>query len=612
MSDIINLLPDSVANQIAAGEVIQRPASVVKELMENSIDAGATLIKLIIKDAGNTLIQVIDNGKGMSITDARMSFERHATSKIKNAEDLFSLHTMGFRGEALASIASVAQVEMRTRRQEDELGTFLEIAGSRVFKQEPIQTDIGTNIAVKNLFFNVPARRRFLKSHTTEMMHIRNEFYRIVLVHPEIQFELFEDDNKTISLNESNLKVRIENVFNRLSKRKIEQQLLPIKNESQLLKITGFVGRPEFSQKNAQQYFFVNNRYMRHPYFHKAVTLAYDNLLKQGENPNYFIYFEINPELIDVNIHPTKTEIKFEEERAIWTIIHATVKEVLGKFQVAPSLDFDREEMPDIPVLKQGTQISQPKTNFNPSYNPFKSTTTPRTQKVDFNWDKLYNDFTAKNKEEEDKSNFQTIESNSDIDVQTNLDLSEDKKEFFQLKRTYIITNVKSGLMLIHQHRAHFRILFDRLLEKMSSSQKTSQQVLFPETVELNTNETKRLLELLPKLENIGFELKQEAENSFTINGVPAEFEVSSAIPLLKDIILETEEIELEAEDILKEKIVHILAKNSAIETGKTLTNEEMAKIIEELFSCKNHIYAPDGKTIISLIGINEITRLFA
>ncbi len=614
MSDIINLLPDSVANQIAAGEVIQRPASVVKELMENSIDAGATLIKLIIKDAGNTLIQVVDDGKGMSVTDARMSFERHATSKIKEAEDLFSLRTMGFRGEALASIASVAQVEMKTRREEDELGTFLEIAGSRVFKQEPIQTDKGTNIAVKSLFFNVPARRRFLKSPTTEMMHIRNEFYRIVLVHPEIQFELFEDDRETILLNASNLKIRIESVFNRLSKRKVEQQLLPIKNESQLLNITGFVGRPEFAQKNAQQYFFVNNRYMRHPYFHKAVTLAYDNLLKQGENPNYFIYFDINPELIDVNIHPTKTEIKFEDEKAVWTILHATVKEVLGKFQIAPSLDFDREEMPDIPVLKQGTQVSQPKTNFNPSYNPFKSTTaTPTTPKVDFNWDKLYNDFTADNQQQEEGLNdFQTIESNADVDTQTHFDLSEEKKDFFQLKRTYIITNVKSGLMLIHQHRAHFRVLFDRLLEKSSSSQKTSQQVLFPETLELDVNERERLLELLPKLENVGFELQQEAENDFTINGVPAEFEVSSAIPLLKDIIAETEEIELDAEEVLKEKIAYILAKKSAIETGKTLTNEEMSKLIEELFSCQNHTYTPDGKTIISLIGMNEITRLFA
>ncbi len=613
MSDIINLLPDSVANQIAAGEVIQRPASVVKELMENSIDAGATLIKLIIKESGNTLIQVIDNGKGMSITDARMSFERHATSKIKGAEDLFSLRTMGFRGEALASIASVAQVEMRTRREEDELGTFLEIAGSKVFKQEPIQTNKGTNIAVKSLFFNVPARRRFLKSRTTEMMHIRNEFYRIVLVHPEIQFELFEDDNETILLNESNLKIRIENVFNRLSKRKIDQQLLPIKNESQILNITGFVGRPEFAQKNAQQYFFVNNRYMRHPYFHKAVTMAYENLIKYGENPSYFIYFDINPELIDVNIHPTKTEIKFEDERAVWTILHATVKEVLGKFQIAPSLDFDREEMLDIPVLKQGTQISQPKTNFNPSYNPFKSTTTPKTQKVDFNWDKLYNDFTSENKQTEERQlDFQTIESNTDIDTQTNLDLSEERKDFFQLKKTYIITNVKSGLMLIHQHRAHFRVLFDQLLQKYSSSEKTSQQVLFPETIELNVNERERLLELLPKLENIGFEIKRETENSFTINGVPAEFEVSSAVSLLRDIILETEEIELDAEEILKEKIVYILAKKSAIETGRILTNEEMSKLIEELFICKNHTYTPDGKTIISLIGVNEITRLFA
>ncbi len=610
MSDIINLLPDSVANQIAAGEVVQNPASVVKELMENSIDAGATLIKLIVKKAGDTLIQVIDNGKGMSMTDARMSFERHATSKIKSVEDLFSLHTMGFRGEALASIASVAQVEMRTRREEDELGTYLEIAGSKVIKQEPIQTDKGTNIAVKKLFFNVPARRKFLKSRTTMMRNIRNEFYRIVLVHPEIQFELFEDDNNTLSLEESDIKTRIENVFSRLSKKKI----VPIKNENQILNITGFVGRPEFAQKKAQQYFFVNNRYMKHSYFRKAVTLAYENLIKQDENPSYFIYFDINPELIDVNIHPTKTEIKFEDERAIWTILHATVKEVLGKFQIAPSLDFDKEEMPDIPVLRQGTHISQPKTNFNPSYNPFHST-TPKSyspQKMDFNWDKLYNDFATNNQHKEAQiTQFETIASNSEPNTQIQLDITEEKKEFFQLKNTYIITNVKSGLMLIHQHRAHFRVLFDHLI-KTSSSSKTSQQVLFPEVIELDSNETEQLLELLPNLENVGFDLQKEAQNSFKINGIPAELEINSAIPLLKEIISATQEIELDTEKVVKEKIVEILAQKGAIKTGKKLTNEEMSKLIEELFSCQNHTYTPNGKTIISMINENEIVRLFS
>ena len=343
MSDIIHLLPDSVANQIAAGEVIQRPASVLKELVENAIDAGASFIRVIIKDAGRTLVQVSDNGKGMSETDARMAFERHATSKIKDAQDLFSIRTMGFRGEALASIAAVAQVEMRTRREEDELGTLVEIAGSRVFRQEPVQCDRGTTFQIKNLFFNVPARRRFLKSDSVEKNHILQEFYRIVLVHPDVEFSFYDGDDEIFKLPVSNTKLRIEQVFGS-AKKKLNQQLLTIETDTNLVAINGFIGRPEYAQKQAHQFFFVNGRYMRHPYFHKAVMLAYNQLIQSTDNPLYFIYFEVDPQTIDINIHPTKTEIKFENEQAIWSILSATVKEALGKFNIVPSIDFDRED----------------------------------------------------------------------------------------------------------------------------------------------------------------------------------------------------------------------------------------------------------------------------
>ena len=371
MSDIIHLLPDSVANQIAAGEVIQRPASVLKELVENSIDAGATFIQIVIKDAGRTLVQVIDNGKGMSETDARMAFERHATSKIKNADDLFSLRTMGFRGEALASIAAVAQVELRTRRAEDELGVLIEVAGTRVFKQETVQCDLGTSFQVKNLFFNVPARRRFLKSDNVEKSHILNEFYRIALVNSTVTFSLFDGDEEMFHLPASNNKIRIENIFGKNSKKRWQQQLLTIETSTNLGNIYGYVGKPEYAQKSAIQYFFVNGRYMRHSYFHKAVLLAYNQMIQASESPNYFIYFDVDPQTIDVNIHPTKTEIKFENEQAFWSILTAAIKEALGKFNVVPSIDFDQEGAVEMSSTMSLENIRPPQTNFNPNYNPF-------------------------------------------------------------------------------------------------------------------------------------------------------------------------------------------------------------------------------------------------
>ncbi len=612
MSDIINLLPDSVANQIAAGEVIQRPASVIKELVENSIDAGATHIQVVVKDGGNTLIQVIDDGKGMSETDARMSFERHATSKIKEAADLFSLRTMGFRGEALASVAAVAQVEMRTKRKEDNLGTFIEIAGTRVFKQESVQCAEGTNISVKSLFFNVPARRRFLKSQSTEMMHIRNEFYRIVLVHPEISFTLFDGTTELMQLPVTNLKGRIEHVFD-FAKKKMDQQLLPVSASTGLLEIKGFVGRPEYAQKSANQYFFVNGRYMRHPYFHKAVLVAYDKLIKPGENPNYFIYFDIDPQSIDVNVHPSKTEIKFENEQAIWSILQATVKEALGKFQVAPSLDFDLDGQPEIPVLDSRTAITPPKTTFNPGYNPFGSSGSSHHKRPELDWEKLYGDF------DKEKNRLQPAEDflgNQHISIQTTeeqteLEVATSASEFFQFKSSYICTSVKSGLMMIDQHRAHFRILFDRFIRIISNKKGTSQQSLFPEVLELDANETDTLNQILEELKLVGFDIEPFGKNTFSINGIPSEIEVGSSIPLLKELITGMMNSELDIKDTVQKEIALLLARRTSIKNGQSLTQNEMNQLFEDLFQCENHQYAPDGRTIMVLIQNEEIERKF-
>ena len=611
MTDIIHVLPDSVANQIAAGEVIQRPASVVKELVENSIDAGAKNIQVIIKDGGNALIQIVDNGKGMSETDARMSFERHATSKIRQAEDLFSLRTMGFRGEALASVAAVAQVEMRTKREDDVLGTLIEIAGTRVFRQESVQCDTGTNISVKNLFFNVPARRRFLKSQSTEMMHVRNEFFRIVLVHPEISFSLFEDDKELMVLPVSSLKARIENVFVMFSKKRMDQQLLPVEAATSLLNIRGFVGRPEFAQKNAQQYFFVNERYMRHPYFHKAVMVAYEKLIKPGENPNYFIYFDIDPNSIDVNVHPSKTEIKFDNEQAVWSIILATVKEALGKFQVMPPLDFDQEDSPDIPVLDKTTRIVPPRINFDPNYNPFGKTSTT-SKRPDYDWEKLYDDFN-KNKEKgkAPSATANTEWVDAEIPIQQQLEITDASADYLQFKLKYILTSVKSGLMLIDQHRAHFRVLFDRYMLIIRNQKGVSQQMLFPEVLELETGEVVIIERILPELLWIGFDIENFGKNAYVINGIPAEMGAGSVLSLLKELIAEVQLTELSVSATIQEKIASVMARKTAIQYGKSMTLTEMTHLFQDLFSCDNHQYAPDGKPIITVLLNEEIEKRF-
>lgn len=614
MSDIIHLLPDSVANQIAAGEVIQRPASVLKELVENSIDAGATFIQIIIKDAGKTLIQVVDNGKGMSETDARMAFERHATSKIKEASDLFSIRTMGFRGEALASIAAIAQVELRTRRAEDELGVMIEIAGTRVFKQETVHCDTGTAFLIKNLFFNVPARRRFLKSDNVEKSHLLHEFYHIALVYPHVEFSFYDGEDEIFRLPISNYKIRIENVFGKNLKKRLQQQLLTIETSTNIVAINGFVGKPEFAQKSPYQYFFVNGRYMRHPYFHKAVMLAYNQLIQTTESPNYFIYFEVDPESIDINIHPTKTEIKFENEQAIWSILNATVKEALGKFNIVPSIDFDQEGAPEIPVSRSVENILPPQTNFNPNYNPFQSTSYKRP---DMDWDKLYSGFEKKNDtnipEPSDFNSEDVFGTKFEISHQQQMIETEDvfSSVNFQFKNKYILTNIKSGMVLIDQHRAHVRILFDIFINQIENKRGLAQQILFPEILVLDSDNLLYFNQIIDDLKNVGFDFENTGDNTFNITAIPSQLGSVSVIDLLNELIASARQTQQDSVQSYHESLALTLARATALKSGQTLTTEEMTDLMNKLFACSNPNATPDGKIILSIITNEEIQSRF-
>ncbi|MDO9154521.1 MAG: DNA mismatch repair endonuclease MutL [Paludibacter sp.] len=614
MSDIIHLLPDSVANQIAAGEVIQRPASVLKELVENSIDAGAGFIQIVIKDAGKTLIQVIDTGKGMTETDARMAFERHATSKIKEASDLFSIRTMGFRGEALASIAAIAQVELHTRRVEDELGVMVEIAGTRVFKQETIHCDTGTSFSVKNLFFNVPARRRFLKSDNVEKSHLLNEFYRIALVNPEVEFSFFDGEEEIYHLHPSNIKMRIENLFGKNLKKRLQQQLLTIETTTNLVTINGFVGKPEFVQKSPYQYFFVNGRYMRHPYFHKAIMLAYNQLIQPSESPNYFIYFEVDPECIDINIHPTKTEIKFENEQAIWSILNATVKEALGKFNIIPSIDFDQEGAPEILVNKSIENILPPQTSFNPNYNPFHTTSYHRP---DMDWEKLYKGFEQKkeiqtNEQSDIKENeFLTQHTETGNEQQTIETEDVVSAMNFQLKNKFIITSIKSGMLLIDQHRAHVRILYEMFLNQIENKKGLAQQVLFPEVLVLDADHSLYFNQIKSELLKAGFDFESTEADTYNVTAIPSQLGSVSVIDLLHEMIANVKQTEQNPVYTLHDSLASTLAQAAALKSGHTLTKEEMNNIIDKLFACSNPNFTPDGRIIFSVITNEEIQSKF-
>ena len=604
MSDIIHLLPDSVANQIAAGEVIQRPASVIKELVENAVDAGAKTIHVIVVDAGRTSIQVIDDGCGMSSTDARLAFERHATSKIKQADDLFALHTMGFRGEALASIAAVAQVELQTRMATDEIGTQLTIAGSKMIDQQPVACPVGCNFRVENLFYNVPARRKFLKSNATELNNILTAYERIALVYPDIHFTFHHNGAELMNLKPSSLRQRITDVFGK----QYGQDLLPVEADTVMCRVTGFVSKPEAARKKGgNDYFFVNGRYMKHPYFHKAVMTAYERLVPEGMQPPYFLYFDIKPSDIDVNIHPTKTEIKFENEQAIWQLLVAVVRDAIGKFCEIPSIDFDTVGKPEIPVFDPSRDnVQAPKVTYNPAYNPFDHPSSS-SHRAPSSWETLYEGLTPAAPDAIETSFLSS-------------DLPSDRSPVhYQYKGQYIMTAVKSGLMVIDQHRADIRILFERYASAGSAEGgAASQRLLFPETMQLSPSDSVTMEQILPELSSLGFDLSPLGGGTFAVNGIPAGLEGVESIALIQQILVDVAEHDAmtgsasQAIDLTVSQSLHLsLARAAAIPYGQVLSNEEMENIVNSLFSCSNVNYTPDGKPILVILPQTDIDGLF-
>ncbi len=636
MSDIIKLLPDSVANQIAAGEVIQRPASVIKELVENAIDAGATSIQIVLKDAGRTLIQVIDNGKGMSDTDARLAFERHSTSKISKAEDLFSLQTMGFRGEALASIAAIAQVELRTRAKGAQLGTKIMINASKCESQEPDMCPEGSNFMIKNIFFNVPARRKFLKSNQVELSNIIKEYEKLALVNHHVDFSLSNNDKLLNKFSGGSFKQRIASLWGA----KVDQQLVPLNTDTSLVRITGFVSKPEGARKrNFLQFLFVNGRFMRHPYFHKAIISSYSELIPDDEQPNYFLNFSVDSESIDVNIHPTKTEIKFENELPIWQILAAAVKESLGRFSAVPQIDFDTIDAPEIPAFNDHTVVTAPEDGIDPTYNPFKpqskssagggSSYHPQSA-GNFggyssnplpDWEKLYQNFEKGKQEGIASITEQDVEDSfSDIGevepvnngVQAEI-ITPDMSSAMcmQMKGRYILSPIKSGLMIVDQHRAHVRVLFEQYIKQLDATTISSQRVLFPEVLQLTTSQNIILKELEPEMEKIGFNLAQLSGNDWSINAVPAGMENVN----IKDTILQViDEVSMGGTSIttkVYESIALRVAKSAAIPYGKTMLQEEMDTLLSKLLCLPNPNYTPDGKTIISVLSNDQLEKMF-
>ncbi len=601
--DIIKLLPDSVANQIAAGEVIQRPASVVKELMENALDAGATQIDLYIKDAGRTSITVIDNGCGMSETDARLCFERHATSKIKKAEDLFLIKTMGFRGEALASIAAVAQVELMTRRADDELGTKIHIEGSVVKEQQPKPMSVGTNFTVKNLFFNIPARRNFLKSNEVEMRHITDEFFRVAMMNPEVAFSLSHNEKEIYHLPKGNLKQRIVG----LCGKDYDKKILPVQQETETATINGFIVKPEFLRKTrGEQYFFVNKRFIKHAYLHHAIENAYQELIPKDCFPGYFIDIEIDPKEIDINIHPTKTEVNFQDVKLVYAILHSAVRKAIGQNNLAPMLDFD--VTPDLgfdlgEASRMDRPVIEPKIDFNPSFNPFKP--QPQTRHSSGNWKILYED-----NNDTVSSNINKISNFDDVNVATVVD---NKNLYIQLQQSYIVTTMKSGLLIVDQHLAHMRVLYEKYLREMENNieSSASQQELFPQHITLGPNDASLLKEIMPDLEKIGFRIQQMSATTFIINGTPADSKNNDAVALLEKILdmYKTNIVDLKLDKKLN--LARSLASQLAIKSGQSLNPIEMQDLIDRLFACAVAEVSPDGKKIYTILNVNELkTRL--
>ena len=617
MPDIIQLLPDSVANQIAAGEVVQRPASAVKELVENAIDAGADKIQLILKDAGKSLIQVIDNGYGMSLTDARMSFERHATSKIRKAEDLFAIRTMGFRGEAMASIAAIAHVELKTRRHEDELGTCIIIEGSEVLSQQACSANTGTSISVKNLFYNTPARRNFLKGNPVEMRHIVDEFQRVALANPNIFFTMHHDGQEVYHLPATALKQRIVHLFGN----NYNQRLVPVEEDTSIIKLHGYVGKPEFARKTrGEQFFFVNNRYIRDAYLNHAVLTAFEELLPDESYPLYVLFIEIDPSKIDINVHPTKTEIKYQDERSIYAIIRSAVKRALGKYNITPTLDFDQENsIGHLITAKPLEQIVQPTIAFNPDFNPFATEVKKADREPSFrhgagehqrtaipqNWDTLYE---ISKREEQAQQEMHT---ESTISVQEQEVSKSSERQLFQIHGRYILSQIKSGFMLINQQSAHERILYERFLQQLENHSGTSQQSLFPQSVTLQGSDFELLKELLPDVRALGFDIREFGKNTVVVEGIPADLSNVAEHALLEHLLEGFKNnlaiLKLDKRD----NLARSLARNGAIKAGTRLSLEEMNLLIDQLFACQMPNLALNGKPVISTFTLNELSERF-
>ncbi|HLU81561.1 MAG TPA: DNA mismatch repair endonuclease MutL [Flavobacteriaceae bacterium] len=612
--DIIQLLPDHVANQIAAGEVVQRPASVVKELLENSVDAEANKISLVVKDAGKTLIQVNDNGKGMSMTDARLCFERHATSKIKTADDLFHLNTKGFRGEALASIAAISQVELKSKQAENETGTLIKIEASEVLSQEAWAGPQGTSISVKNLFFNIPARRNFLKSNSVEMRHIIDEFQRVALAHPQIAFSLYHNGNELFQLPISNLRQRIVNIFGA----KTNEKLVPVNEETDILSVLGFVGKPEFAKRTrGEQFFFVNDRYIKSPYLQHAVNSAFEGLLREKVHPSYFLYLKVKPESIDINIHPTKTEIKFEDEHALYAIIRSAVKHCLGQFNVAPVLDFDRDADLDTPYSFKDKPVKTPNIEVDRDFNPFKTSgndiekkSFPNKKENISGWEEFYSGFTPDRNFESSPDSLE-IESGRPEEGFFEKGDHEPQKPTFQLRKKYIVGSLKNGMFILDQHRAHYRILYEEMLKNITVSPAPSQQLLFPLKLHYNTSEIELLQQLKPDLEQTGFVFEEISKKEVVITGIPTAISVESTSNLLENLLADFQDgipgSGFEQTDLLAKS----LARNMAVKAGTVLEETEQIALINSLFACKETDLTPSNRKIFITIDERELDKKF-
>jgi DNA mismatch repair protein MutL len=607
MPDIIQLLPDHVANQIAAGEVVQRPASVVKELLENAIDAEATQIKLLIKNAGKTLIQVIDNGKGMSATDARLCFERHATSKIKSADDLFALHTKGFRGEAMASIAAIAHVELKTKTHNEALGVQIQIEGSEISSQEVIATPEGTSVAVKNLFFNIPARRNFLKSDPVELRHIMDEFHRVALAHPQVGFSMYHNKNELFDLRPENFRQRIVHIFGS----KTNERLVPVNEDTELLKISGFVVKPEFAKKSrGEQFFFVNQRFIKSPYLNHAIVSAFEGLLPPKKIPSYFLNLEVDPKTIDINIHPTKTEIKFDDEPTLYALLRAAVKHSLGQFSIAPVLDFDRDPNLDTPYAQQNTRISSPKVDVDPSFNPFSNNSNKPNINPSENWEALYVGLESKSNSE-DKHSSISFESDA---IQSSIfedPLKIQTKNTFQLQNKFIISTIKSGLVVIDQNRAHERILYEDFLQQITLKSPVSQQLMFPIRLDFTPQDMTVISNLKDHLVQSGFVFGPFESDYLELTALPVGIG-TDLVPnifdqLIRDVQNDVPDLNFSSSDLLAKSF----AKSLAIKNGKPMSIQEQEFIVNSLFACKEPNVSPSNHTIFITLSINELDNKF-